>query len=94
MTYSLLDTDTLTAFLHGKEGLIERVVAALQRAKTDAQLAHAYQNLTAAVRALSGLHIATFSEAAIALEENAVVITRNLRDFGRVPSLPCENWED
>jgi len=68
--------------------------AFLQHAKTDAQLAHAYQNLTDAVRALSGLHIATFSEAAIALEENAVVITRNLRDFGRVPGLPCENWAD
>ncbi len=32
--------------------------------------------------------------AAIALEENATVITRNLRDFGRVPGLACENWAD
>ena len=32
--------------------------------------------------------------AAIALEENAVVITRNLRDFGRMPGLTCENWAD
>lgn len=32
--------------------------------------------------------------AAIALEENAVVITRNLRDFRRVPGLACENWAD
>lgn len=32
--------------------------------------------------------------AAIALEENAVVITHNLRDFGRVPGLACENWAD
>ena len=32
--------------------------------------------------------------AAIALEEDAVVITRNLRDFCRVPGLPCENWAD
>lgn len=32
--------------------------------------------------------------AAIALEENTVVITRNLRDFGRVPGLIYENWAD
>jgi len=32
--------------------------------------------------------------AAITLEENATVITRNLRDFGRVPGLACENWAD
>ena len=32
--------------------------------------------------------------AAIALEANATVITRNLRDFERVPGLACENWAD
>ncbi len=32
--------------------------------------------------------------AAIALEENATVITRNLRDFQRIPGLTCENWAD
>ena len=32
--------------------------------------------------------------AAIALEEDATVITRNLRDFERVPGLRCENWAD
>ena len=32
--------------------------------------------------------------AAIALEEDATVITRNLRDFERVPGLKCENWID
>ena len=32
--------------------------------------------------------------AAIALEEDATVITRNLRDFERVPDLKCENWAD
>lgn len=32
--------------------------------------------------------------AAVALEEDAVVITRNLRDLERMPGLACENWAD
>lgn len=89
----------------------------LRRAKTDKELAAAYEKLAASVRVLSGVRILGFSEAAIAryktlsamklnvgkmdlriaaiaLEEGATVITRNLRDFQRVPELICENWAD
>ncbi len=91
--------------------------AFLRRAKTDAQIAFAYQIFTDSMRVLSGLPIVTFSEAAIArynallamklnvgkmdlriaaiaLEEGATVVTRNLRDFQRVPELLCVNWAD
>ena len=32
--------------------------------------------------------------AAIALENNAIVVTRNIRDFERVPGLQVENWAE
>lgn len=32
--------------------------------------------------------------AAIALEHEAIVVTRNVRDFERVPGLTIENWAD
>lgn len=89
----------------------------LRQSKSDVHLAYTYQRLTDSVRSLSGFHILTFSEpaiarynellamklnvgkmdlriAAIALEEGATVVTRNLRDFQRVPELVCENWAD
>lgn len=30
--------------------------------------------------------------ASIALEEGAIVVTRNLRDFRRIPGVQCEDW--
>ena len=92
-------------------------LAVVRRARSDEELADAYQGLTTSIRNLYGFHIMTFTEvaivrynlllsmrlnigkmdlriAAIALEAGAMVITRNLRDFQRVPELICENWAD
>ena len=95
----------------------------LRRAKTDKELAAAYEKLATSVRVLSGMRILGFSEAAIARYNlllaiqsfagneakrrqdgfadcgdcagvGATVITRNLRDFQRVPELICENWAE
>ena len=104
------------AVVTAEEQMIGRL-AFLRRAKSDAEIAYAYQGLTNSLRLLSGFYVMTFSEAAIAryhsllamklnvgkmdlriaaiaLEEGATVITRNLRDFQRVPELICENWAD
>jgi len=52
---------------------------------------HRYHSLVALRLNLGAMDLRI---AAIALEENATVITRNLRDFGRVPGLSCENRAD
>ncbi len=92
-------------------------MALVRRARTNAQLAVAYQSLTDTVSFLATVRVLSFTEpaieryhalramklgvgtmdlriAAIALEEAATVVTRNLRDFRRVPGLACENWAD
>ncbi len=104
------------AVVTAEEQMIGRS-AFLRRARSDAELAYGYQGLTNSLRLLSGFHVMTFSEAAIAryntllamklnvgkmdlriaaiaLEAVATVVTRNLRDFQRVPELACENWAD
>ena len=103
------------AVVTAEEQMIGRL-AFLRRARSDVELAYAYQGLTNSFRLLSGFHVVTFSEAAIARYnallamklnvgkmdlriaaialEGATVVTRNLRDFQRVPELICENWAD
>jgi len=49
---------------------------------------HRYRALLAMKLNVGGMDLRI---AAIALEENATVVTRNPRDFGRVPYLKCEN---
>ncbi len=92
-------------------------LAVVRRARSEFELALAYQAMTNSIRNIVGFHVLTFSEAAvtrynallalklnvgkmalriaaIALEAGATVITRNLRDFERIPGLDCENWAD
>lgn len=50
-----------------------------------------YENLRALKLGVGGMDLRV---AAIALEEGATIITRNLRDFQHIPGLACENWAD
>jgi len=81
----LLDTDHLTLYQMGHPQLLQNVARHLTH-----QLA--MSSHASLIRQRLNVGSNDLKIAATALEQNATVVTRNLRDFGRVPGLTCEDW--
>ena len=64
----------------------------LRRVTRPDDLARAYQRLGDTVQHLASWQILPYTTAAIALEHAGTVVTRNLRDFQRIPNLPVVDW--
>lgn len=137
MSRWVLDTDTLTLWLRGHEGVATRIVQTppqhlaitiitveevlrgwytqVRRARDDAQLARAYRALQEAVEFTRRIQILPFDLpaitryrqlrifhrrtgasdlriAAIVLEQESTLVTRNTSDFVDIERLQLEDW--
>lgn len=90
--YSLLRQSRKPQELAGVYRRLAENVAFLARVKilsfTEEAIAR-FENLRAQKLGIGTMDLRI---AAIALENGATVVTRNVRDFGRVPGLTIENW--
>ena len=90
--YDYLRAAKQTATLANAYGRLSRAVRVFNRFEildfTEAAIQR-YAMLKKARLNIGGMDLRI---AAIAIEHDCVVVTRNLRDFARVPGLLCEDW--
>ena len=92
MSLWILDTDHVSLFLAGNKSIIAQV------AKRSNNIAITIITVQELFNGWTGKLNNSIEKdlriASITLSKNALVVTRNYRDFSQIPNLKIENWAD
>jgi len=106
MTLYVFDTDSFSLYQNSHPRVVANIVRhrsdrlVLTVVTVDEQVSswlHAVRNATTALREQNASRrlaetVESYSDWPILPEAGGIVVTRNLRDFRRVPNLVCEDW--